>query len=105
MNKILEFNSTLNKKREIKTISLIVLIFMIILILSALSEILSNNLNLDNPLISKELKLEMNAPYRTYFLISTITLILVLILRFLKQNLIALILGIVMIGIYYLILL
>lgn len=103
MNRILKFNSNLNKKREIKIISLLVLIFMIILILSAFSEILSNNLNLDNPLISKELKLEMKDSYRTYFLISTITLIPVLILRFLKQNLIALILGIVMIGIYYLI--
>tara|TARA_Y100000034_G_C6589649_1_gene256100 strand:+ start:69 stop:320 length:252 start_codon:yes stop_codon:yes gene_type:complete len=82
MNKILNLNSELNNRKEIKVISFLVIIFIAILIISSFAQIWSNNLNMNNPLIPEKLKSEMNAPYVTFSFTALITLALILILKY-----------------------
>ena len=59
-------------------------------------------MNLKNPLISQELISDLFTPYADVGFILSIGLMLILVLKFFKQNLIVIIGALILIGFYYL---
>ena len=102
MNEIINPNSELNNKKAIKYFYSAVIFSIVILIILAVVEIVSNNLNLNNPLIDENLKSELNAPHFKTVFTYVVGLILVLILKVFKQNILAVFIGVLTICTYFL---
>ncbi|TRO66809.1 hypothetical protein [Christiangramia sabulilitoris] len=100
MTEILNRDSELNKNKGIKLISTSLSLALVILILLALIQIVRNNLNLNNPLVTESLKSEINAPHIQNAIAYSIALIIILILKYRTQNILAIIIGVLTIGIY-----
>ena len=103
MNKILNPSSDLNNNKWIKLISTFLSFILIIQIILALIQIVRNNLNLNDPLINDSLKTEINAPHMQTAISYSIALIIILILKQRKQNILAIIIGLFTIGINFII--
>lgn len=96
-------NSGLNDRKAIKWIFLIVISSIIVLIIVSITEVLRNNLDLNNPLIDKALEAEVSAPILKNVLTNISGLIVVLLLYSFKFKRLAIIVGIMTIVINFLI--
>lgn len=90
----------LNKSNKIDKISIGIILVINLFLVSIFAQYYSTKLNLTNPLIPKYLAFEIFEPYALKGFITSIGLLFTLILRFLKQNLFSLIIGIIIICIY-----
>ena len=91
----------INSKNWIKWSANILILYTNYLTVLCFLEIYSTGLNLNNPIISKGLIMQIIAPYVKLGLILTIGLFLILIIRFLKQQLISAILSLLLVLFYH----
>tara|TARA_B100000929_G_C15232656_1_gene326889 strand:- start:35 stop:439 length:405 start_codon:yes stop_codon:yes gene_type:complete len=91
----------INSKNWIKWSANILILYTNYLTVLCFLEIYSIGLNLNNPIISKGLIMQIIAPYVKLGLILTIGLFLILIIRFLKQQLISAILSLLLVLFYH----
>ena len=90
-----------NKKSIIRTSNCLIIILILHLLFIYLIYC-TTKLNYRNPLIPKYLAFEVFAPYAQKGFIITAGLLIVMPLKFFKQNLFAIIICLVLIGLYYL---
>ena len=99
-----EMFEKLNEINKIKNFEKIANAFLIILIFHLLfvfEKYYSTKFNLNNPLIPKYLAFEIFAPYAKKGLILTFGLLIAIVLKFLKQNLIIILICLFVIAVYY----
>lgn len=97
LEKLKEIN---NKKSSIRTSNcLIILLFLHLLFIFMIY--CTTKLSYRNPLIPKYLAFEVFAPYAEKGLIITIGLLIVMPLKFFKQNLLSIIVCLILIALYY----
>ena len=94
--------AALNNTRVAIGVSIVLILFVNFLIISAFAHFQSLKLNLDNPIMPQEYISDIFAPYAKVGLVLSIGLILLLLLKFLKQNLMVIIGAVLLIGFYYL---
>ena len=92
----------INRKKSVERISNFLIFLPILLLISIFANYYSTKLNLSNPLIPKYLAFEIFAPYALKGTILTIGILLVTALKIFKQNLIAILICVIIIALYYL---
>jgi uncharacterized membrane protein len=92
----------INKKKNIEKIANAFMLILIFHLLFIFTIYYSTKFNFQNPLIPKYLAFEVFAPYAQKGLIITLGLLIVTILKFLRQNLIIILICLLIIAIYYL---
>ena len=91
----------INKKKNIEKIANVFMLMLIFHLLFIFAIYYSTKFNFQNPLIPKYLAFEVFAPYAQKGLIITLGLLIVTILKFLRQNLIIILICLLIIAIYY----
>lgn len=98
---MLEKLKEINRKSNIEKISNVLIILTFVYLLSVFCVYYKTKLNLVNPLIPKSLAFEIFDPYATKGFILTFGLLIGTSLKFFKQNLIAIVICIIVIVLYY----
>lgn len=99
---MLEKLNAINNQKRVARISNCLIILLILHLLFIYLIYCTTKLSYRNPLIPKYLAFEVFAPYAEKGLIITAGLLMVMPLKFFKQNLFAIIICLVLIGLYYL---
>lgn len=102
MEKIITKYFALNTAKITNGFSIFLILYINFLILSTFAQFISLKLNLKNPLIPQEFISDLFTPYADVGFVLSTGLMLILILKFFKQNLIVIIGALILIGIYYL---
>ena len=102
MKKIINNYSAFNNTKVAIRVSNVLILYANFLIIAAFAKFQSLKLDLDNPLIPQEFISDIFAPYAKVGLVLSIGLMLLLLLKIFRQNLIVIIGAIVIIGFYYL---
>ena len=92
----------INKSSKIEMISKILILVVTFLLITILAIYFSTKMSFENPLIPKYLAFEVFYPYAQKGFILSIGLFFALISKFIKQNLITLLICIIIIAIYFL---
>jgi hypothetical protein len=98
---MLEKLKEINRKSRVEKISNVLILFIILLLLNIFAVYYSTKLNLDNPLIPQHLTFEIFDPYAVKGFILTFGLLIATSLKFFKQNLIAIVMCVLVIVLYY----
>ncbi len=101
MTKTINKLSEINQLKSTNIISIGLILYINIFIISIFAQYYTNKLNLNNPLIPKELVTVMFEPYAKKGFILAGGLPIILVLKFLKQNLLVIIGAIILIAICY----
>jgi uncharacterized membrane protein YwzB len=96
-----EILNEINKKKNFEKIANSFLIILIFHLLFVFAIYYSTKFNFKNPFIPKYLAFEVFAPYAEKGLIITFGLLIATILKFLKQNLIIILICLIVIAVYY----
>jgi hypothetical protein len=102
MKKIIHKYSALNNTKVTVRVSIVLILYVNYLVITGFVKFQSLNLNLDNPLIPQEYISDIFASYAKVGLVLSIGLMLILLLKFRRQNLIVILGAVVLIGFYYL---
>ena len=97
MNKLIE----VNQLKSTNIISIVLILYINILMVSIFAQYYTNKFNLENPLIPRELVTVMFEPYAKKGFILASGLPIILILKFIKQNLLVIIGALILIAAYY----
>ena len=100
-NEMLEKLKEINRKSNVEKISNVLITLALLLLVNVFAVYYSTKLNLTNPLITKYLAFEIFAPYAVKGFILTLGLLIATSLKFFKQNLIAIVICLLVIALYY----
>lgn len=99
---MLEKLKEINRKSNVEKVSSILIILALVHLLNVFAFYYKTKFNLENPLIPKYLAFELFEPYAVKGLILIIGLLIATLSKFLKQNLIAIIICTIAFVLYYL---
>lgn len=93
--------SEINNNKIIKILSVLTILYINLLLISIFAQYYFYTLSLDNPLIAKEAIIKLYNPYAEFGFILSIALPIILILKFIKQNLLVTLISLSFIVTYY----
>lgn len=93
--------SQINNNKIIKILSIVCILYVNILFISIFAQYFYLNMSLDNPLIAKEQIIKLFNPYAEFGFKLSFAFPIILILKFIKQNLLAVLVSLIFIVLYY----
>lgn len=98
---MLEKLNSLNNKKQVEVVSNILIMVLIFHLIYIFKVYYATKFNFSNPLIPKYLAFEVFAPFAQKGLSTTLGLVLIMPLKFFKQNFIVVLISLLILAIYY----